>query len=97
METSPDQIAALADELASLAKGLAAAGDIDPMTKRHQTHAVVMKAKSLINQIQDPLEACMDHTTNVSSLTYCHQHPHATMTTRRPLAYGRTTRESLAV
>ena len=67
MEASPVQIAALADELAILAKGLAAADNDGPIAKRHQTHAVVMKAKSLINHIQDPLEACMEHTTNVSS------------------------------
>lgn len=61
------QVAALADELASLAKGLAAT-EADPIAKKHQTHAVVMKAKSLITQIQDPMEACMQHTTNVRLL-----------------------------
>lgn len=76
MEASPEQIAALADELAILAKGLAAADNAGPMAKRNQTHAVVMKAKSLINQIQDPLEACIQHTTNVSS-TRCQSEPSA--------------------
>ena len=64
MGPSSDQVAALADELASIAKGLAAT-EADPMARKRQTHAVVMKAKALISEIQDPMEACMQHTTNV--------------------------------
>lgn len=64
MAASRDQVAALADELASLAKGLADP-EADPTAKKRQTHAVVQKLKSAITQIQDPLEACMQHTTNV--------------------------------
>lgn len=64
MGASPDQVAALADELAALAKGLAGP-EADPTAKKRQTHAVVQKLKCAITQIQDPLEACMQHTTNV--------------------------------
>jgi hypothetical protein len=59
----PDLVAALADELASLMKGLAAT-ETDPMAKKTQTKAVVMKAQSLINQTQDTIEGCIQQTMN---------------------------------
>lgn len=64
MAPSSDEVDALAEELAALAKGSAAA-EADPMAKKHQTHAVVMKAKSLVNKMQDPVEALEGHVTNV--------------------------------
>lgn len=64
MAPPSDPVAALVDELASLVEGLNAT-EMDPMAKKIHTKAVVMKAQSLINKIQDPMEACMQHTTNV--------------------------------
>ena len=64
MDPSPDEILALADHLTQLAKNVASAQD--PMSRKHQTAALVMQAKQLIAQVQDPFDALMDHIVNVS-------------------------------
>lgn len=64
MDTSPEEIIALADQLNHLAKSVAAAQD--PMTRKYQTANLVMQAKQLIWRVQDPFDAIMDHIVNVS-------------------------------
>jgi hypothetical protein len=68
MDPSPAQISAMADELSALAMSLETASD--PAATKHARAAVVMKAKNLIGQVQDPMEAIMDHVTNVSLLPF---------------------------
>ena len=63
MDPSPDEIAALADELSTLAKGLK--DQKDPTSKLFQSKAAVIKARALITAVQDPFDAAMDHTTNL--------------------------------
>ena len=63
MDASSDEIAALADELSVLAKGLK--DQKDPMSKLFQSKATVLKARALIAAVQDPFDAAMDHTTNI--------------------------------
>jgi len=67
MDTSPEEITALADQLSQLAKDVASAQD--PMTQKHQTAALILQAKQLIRQVQDPYEAIMDHIVNVRFLS----------------------------
>jgi hypothetical protein len=64
MDPTPQQISAMADELSALAKSLETSSD--PSLTKQTTAALVMKAKHLINQVQDPMDAVMDHVTNVS-------------------------------
>jgi hypothetical protein len=66
MDPTPQQISAMADELSALAKRLETSSD--PGAIRHTKAAVVMKAKHLIGQVQDPMDAVLDHVTNVSLL-----------------------------
>ncbi len=66
MDPSPEEITALADQLSQVAKYVAFARD--PTTRKQQTAAVVLQAKQLIWQIQDPYDALMDHIVNVSLL-----------------------------
>jgi hypothetical protein len=75
MDPTPQQISAMADELSALAKSLETSSDPDAV--RHTKAAVVMKAKHLIGQIQDPMDAVMDHVTNVS-LLFTGYHLHST-------------------
>lgn len=67
MDPTPDEITALADQLSQLAKSVAAS--TDPKEKKHQTQALVLQAKQMIAQIQDPFDALMDHVVNVRYLT----------------------------
>lgn len=64
MDPTPQQISAMADELSALAKCLETS--TDPSAIKETKAAVVMKAKSLIGQVQNPMDAAMDHVTNVS-------------------------------
>jgi hypothetical protein len=66
MDPSPVEIAALAEQLSQAAKYVAFARD--PTTRKEQTAALVLQAKQLIWQIQDPYDALMDHIVNVSLL-----------------------------
>lgn len=66
MDLSPQQITAMADELAALAKSLETSSD--PATMKHTKADFVLKAKNLIGQVQDPMDAVMDHFTNVGVL-----------------------------
>lgn len=66
MDPSPEEIVALADQLSQLAKTVATAQD--PKSRKSQTAALVMQAKQLIWQTQDPFDAIMDHVVNVSLL-----------------------------
>jgi hypothetical protein len=63
MDPTPEEITALADQLSQLAKS--AAASTDPKEKKHQTQALVLQAKKMIAQIQDPFDAIMDHVVNV--------------------------------
>lgn len=64
MDPSPEEITALADQLSQLAKSIAAS--TDPKEKKLQTQRLVLQAKQMIAQIQDPFDAIMDHAVNVS-------------------------------
>lgn len=64
MDPTPQQISAMAEELSALAKSLETSSD--PTAIRHTKAAVIMKAKNLIGQAQDPMDTVMDHVTNVS-------------------------------
>lgn len=57
----------MAEELSALAKSLETSND--PTAIKNARAAVVMKAKNLISQVQDPMDAIMDHVTNVSPLS----------------------------
>jgi hypothetical protein len=63
MDPTPEELTALADQLSQLAKS--AAASTDPKEKKHQTQALVLQAKKMIAQIQDPFDAIMDHVVNV--------------------------------
>jgi hypothetical protein len=63
MDPSPDQIAALADQLSQIARDVASAQD--PVSKKHQVNALVMQAKKTIWAVQDPVDALMDQVVNV--------------------------------
>lgn len=63
MDPSPDQIAALADQLSQIARDVAAAQD--PVSKKHQVNALVMQAKKTIWAVQEPADAMMDQVVNV--------------------------------
>ena len=63
MDPSPGEITALANQLNQLAKQVVSAQD--PVTRKHQTAALVMQAKQLIWRVQDPFDALMDHIVNV--------------------------------
>jgi hypothetical protein len=63
MDPTPQQISAVAEELSALTKSIETSND--PLATKHAKAAVVMKAKNLITQVQDPMDACMDHVTNV--------------------------------
>ncbi len=62
MDRSPEQIAALAEQIAASAKQLST--QTDPTAKQFQGQALALQAKSLINMVQDPFFAVMDHTNN---------------------------------
>lgn len=64
MDPTRQQISAMADELSVLVKSLETAGDA--AAAKHARAAIVMKAKNVISHVQDPMEAVMDHVTNVS-------------------------------
>lgn len=66
MDPTPQQISAMADELSALAKSLETKSD--PREVKHTKAAVVLQAKELISQVQDPMDAVMDHVTNVRLL-----------------------------
>jgi hypothetical protein len=68
MEPSSEEIIALADQLNELARTVASAQD--PKTRKRQTAALVLQAKQLIWQTQDPYDAAMDHVVNVSPCLY---------------------------
>ncbi|ERF69275.1 hypothetical protein EPUS_03979 [Endocarpon pusillum Z07020] len=53
----------MAEELSALAKSLETSND--PTVIRNTKAAVVMKAKNLIGQVQDPMDVVMDHITKV--------------------------------
>ena len=63
MDPTPQQITAMAEELSALAKELECSKD--PGAIRNTKAALVIKAKDLIGQAQDPLEAVMDHISTV--------------------------------
>ena len=65
MDPSPEEIVALASRLNQLAKQVASAQG--PVTRKHQTTALVLQAKHLIWRVQDPFDALMDHIVNVST------------------------------
>jgi hypothetical protein len=67
MDPTPEEITALADQLSQLAKSAAASKD--PKEKKHHTQALVLQAKKMIAQIQNPFDAIMDHVVNVRNLT----------------------------
>jgi hypothetical protein len=66
MDPSPDQIAALADQLGQIARDVASAQD--PVSKKHQVNALIMQAKKTISVVQDPVDALMDQVVNVSPI-----------------------------
>jgi hypothetical protein len=66
MDLSPQRITALAEELSALANSLETFSD--PATIKYSKEAFVLKAKNLIAQVQDPMDAVMDHFTNVGVL-----------------------------
>lgn len=66
MDPMPQQISGMAEELSALAKSVETS--IDPAAIKHTKAAMVMKAKNLIGQVQDPMDAVMDHITNASLL-----------------------------
>lgn len=63
MDPSPEEITAVADHLTQLAKSVAAS--TDPKEKKLQTRNLVLQARQMIAQIQDPFDAIMDHVVNV--------------------------------
>jgi len=65
MDPSPEEVVALAEQLTQLAKGLTTSPD--PASKKLQTSKLVMQAKKMIWQIQDPFDALMDQVVNVSN------------------------------
>ncbi|KIX10478.1 uncharacterized protein Z518_01561 [Rhinocladiella mackenziei CBS 650.93] len=69
MDPSPEEITALAAQLNELAKSVASAQD--PMSRKHRTAALVMQAKQLIWQAQDPFDAIMDHVVNGYTISAC--------------------------
>lgn len=58
------QLSAMVDELSGLAKRLENPGDQSDV--RQTQAAVIMKAKAIVRHAQDPMDAVMDHVTNVS-------------------------------
>jgi hypothetical protein len=64
MDPTPLQISAMADELSALAKNMEASSD--PAAIKHAKGDFILKAKALIGQVQDPMDAVMDHVTSVS-------------------------------
>jgi hypothetical protein len=63
MDPSPEEVTAMADQLSQLAKSVAAS--TDPKEKKLQTRKLVLQAKQMIAQIQDPFDAIMEHVVNV--------------------------------
>ena len=59
MEASPQEITALAEQLTQLVGGLESCPD--PTSKKLQVSEIVLQAKKIIWQAQDPFEAMMDH------------------------------------
>ena len=53
----------MAEKLSQLAKSVATS--TDPKEKKLQTRGLVLQAKQMIAQIQDPFDAIMDHVVNV--------------------------------
>ncbi len=63
MNPTPQQISAMAEDLSALSRSLETSSD--PGATKHTKAAIVMKAKHFIAQVQDPMDAVMDHVTNV--------------------------------
>lgn len=63
MEASPEELMAMTEKLSQLAKSVATS--TDPKEKKLQTRGLVLQAKQMIAQIQDPFDAIMDHVVNV--------------------------------
>lgn len=74
MDPTPREISAMADELSALAKSLETS--TDPSAMKDTRAAVVMKAKNLINHVQNPMDAVMDHVTNVGQIKIWHDLHH---------------------
>ena len=74
MDPSSEHILALADQLKLAAQDAAAAED--PKTKKLQTANLIMQAKNLIWQVQDPFDQLMDQVVSVTrppyALSKCH-------------------------
>lgn len=66
MDPSPEEITAMADQLTQLAKSVAAS--TDPQEKKLQTRNLVLQARQMIAQVQDPFDAIMDHVINVRTV-----------------------------
>lgn len=64
MDPSPDHLVSLVDEISSLTKLYTT--NLDGFQKRQAQSALIIKAKQFINQAIDPMEAAIDHMTNVS-------------------------------
>lgn len=64
MDSSPEELIAMAEQLTQLAKSVATSKD--PFEKKLQTRGLVLQAKQMIAQIQDPFDAIMDHVVNAS-------------------------------
>ena len=72
MEASSEQILALADQLKLVAQDVAATQD--PKIRKLQTANLVIQAKSLIAQVQDPFDQLQDQIVNVmTSLDACEE------------------------
>ncbi|EXJ79628.1 hypothetical protein A1O3_07907 [Capronia epimyces CBS 606.96] len=69
MDPSQEEISALAGQLSQLANSVTSSQD--PMFRKQQTAALVMQAKQLIWQVQDPFDAIMDHIVNGYTIAAC--------------------------
>ncbi|KAL2428869.1 O-methyltransferase desB [Exophiala dermatitidis] len=69
MESSAEETIALANQISQLANNVVSARD--PMSRKQQTAELVMQAKQLIWQVQDPFDAIMDHIVNGYTIATC--------------------------
>lgn len=64
MDPTPQDMAKLASSLSALSSKLTNASD--PIVKKDLQNQLVMAAKQVVGQCQDPMDALLDHVVNVS-------------------------------
>jgi hypothetical protein len=66
MDTPPEEIIALADQLSQVARDMASgASSADPKARKALSGNLVMQAKKLIWAVQEPIDAMTDQVTTV--------------------------------